>query len=84
MGSIRELGGGAFESAEYALNKAAGRNVEWPHRLSYIIALTTFTALMGAVMTYLFTGHGPQTIKQLLGSRKVPPACRGITWSRDG
>jgi len=87
MGSIRELGGGSFESGQYLLNKAAGRDVEWPHRLSYIMALTAMTTVMGAIMTYLFTGSGPKQFKDYIfpptGEKRVMKMPGGKTMSVD-
>jgi hypothetical protein len=53
LGTIRELGGGALDLARLQASS----------RSDYLLALPITVGLMGATMTYLYTGHGPETLK---------------------
>lgn len=62
IGTFRELGGGARD-----LTKG-----DFSHRAAYLLALPLTTAFVGAVTTYLYTGHGPQQLKDYI----FPPTGR--------
>lgn len=53
LGTIRELGGGAADLARLRLT----------NRSAYLIALPATVALLGAVIQYLYTGKGPDELK---------------------
>lgn len=53
LGTIREIGGGIGDAAQGKLT----------HRSAYIAALPITVGLAGAVTQYLYTGRGPQTLK---------------------
>lgn len=55
-GTIREVGGGLAD-----LGKLPKENVST--RLSYVIALPFVAGMLGAIIAYLYTGKGPQTLK---------------------
>lgn len=60
MGTIRELGGGlvdAAKSADRVLRLA--EPAELSMRAKYSMALPMYVALQGAMLTYLYTGRGP-------------------------
>lgn len=72
QGTIREIGGGAGpDSARFVrdIGKAAKAKFtgsgptegpDFTARMAYPIAMTMVTAMIGAALTYLMTGHGPQ------------------------
>src|SRR5574337_538572 len=60
LGTIRELGGGATDTMKAAYKLVAGQDPELTHRMAYTFALPYIIGIQGAVMTYLFTGHGPE------------------------
>jgi hypothetical protein len=62
LGTVRELGGGVFDSAKAISALRTGDKAEFTHRMAYSIALPAIVALNGAIITYLYTGHGPQEI----------------------
>jgi hypothetical protein len=53
LGSIRELGGGAMDLARLRRTPKA----------SYVVALPITVGLLGAVTQYLYTGKGPESLK---------------------
>ena len=63
LGTIRELGGGVVDWGRQAKSAAQGRGFTMTDRMAYTAALPMTTALYGAIITYLFTGEGPQEIK---------------------
>ena len=63
MGTLREIGGGAFDATKQAMRLATGRDAEWTHRMSYLIALPVITGMYGAMYQYLSTGKGPEELK---------------------
>jgi hypothetical protein len=73
LGTWREIGGGVIDTTKFAkdvakmgIDKARGKAIESPeftHRMSYIIALPLTVGISGAVMQYLATGQGPQSLK---------------------
>jgi hypothetical protein len=72
LGTIREIGGGAGpDTARFVRDigksvkaKATGagptEGPDFTARMAYPIAMTVVTAMIGAVLTYLLTGKGPQ------------------------
>ncbi len=62
LGTVRELGGGALDIAGAGKALLSGKKPELTHRAAYVVALPFATAILGAVTTYLYTGHGPQTL----------------------
>ena len=63
MGTLREIGGGMYEGTKQGLRLATGRDAEWTHRMSYLIALPIVTGMYGAMYQYLSTGKGPEEPK---------------------
>jgi hypothetical protein len=63
QGTVRELGGGLGDIAREGTKFAAGESAELTHRAAYVIALPITVGMMGAVITYLATGKGPQELK---------------------
>jgi ADP-Ribosyltransferase in polyvalent proteins len=57
LGTFRELGGGVKDMKDIWKNK------EISSRTGYLIALPFVTAMMGALTQYLYTGSGPQELK---------------------
>ena len=69
MGTFREIGGGLFDATKQTLRAATGRDAEWTHRMSYLIALPLMTGIYGGMYQYLSTGEGPQELKDLFFPR---------------
>lgn len=63
LGTIRELGGGMLETGKALGSAALLRKPEMTYRMSYIAALPIVTGILGATLNYLFTGKGPQELK---------------------
>jgi hypothetical protein len=63
LGTLRELGGGAVDWGRQAKGAAQGRGFNMTDRMAYTAALPMTTALYGAIIMYLFTGKGPQELK---------------------
>lgn len=66
LGTVRELGGGAADTMrliDKGVREGKISAEDVGHRIPYIIAMTFTTALIGAIVTYLFTGQGPQEVK---------------------
>jgi hypothetical protein len=60
LGTIRELGGSAVDSARFIAQAAKGAKPEFTHRMAYAIAMPMVTAFYGAVINYLYTGEAPR------------------------
>jgi len=60
MGTIRELGGGVVDAAKAISALRAGDQAEFTHRMAYVIAMPIVTGIIGAALTYLYTGRGPR------------------------
>jgi hypothetical protein len=56
LGTVRELGGGLKDVGKLA-------HGELTHRSAYVVALPMTVGMIGAVMCYLYTGHGPTQLK---------------------
>ncbi len=60
LGTLREIGGGAVDLARLFNDWGHLRQAEFTGRTAYSIAMLANTAILGALMTYLYTGKGPQ------------------------
>jgi hypothetical protein len=65
LGTLREIGGGGVDAAALARDVLSGNKPEWTRRMSYSIAMPAISAIVGSVITYLATGHGPQEWRDL-------------------
>jgi hypothetical protein len=63
LGTFRELGGGAFDIVKQPIKAVKGERPELTYRASYTIALPLVIGILGAITQYLFTGKGPDEIK---------------------
>lgn len=63
LGTIREVGGGMKDIVAEGVKASKGEEAEFTHRASYIPALLLVAMTAGAVTQYLFTGKGPEEIK---------------------
>jgi len=63
LGTIRELAGGGKDIAAQLGKLAKGEKPELTYRASYLIALPLVVGTMGAITQYLFTGKGPDELK---------------------
>jgi hypothetical protein len=59
LGTMRELGGGLIDTTKAISALRAGDQVEFTHRMAYAISMPIVTGIIGASLTYLYTGHGP-------------------------
>ena len=57
LGTFRELGGGVFDIKDIARNKG------FSDRTAYVVALPMVAAVYGSMLGYLYTGKGPETLK---------------------
>lgn len=62
-GDVRELGGGAADTIKEASQVFQGKAPEVTDRMAFSFALPLYTALVGAILTYLWTGNKPDTWK---------------------
>lgn len=62
LGTIRELGGAAVDTARAAGDVAHGKVPTLTHRMSYAVAMTMVSALYGGMVNYAMTGEGPQEL----------------------
>jgi len=60
VGTVREIGGAAVDTARMAKEVATLGKPEWTRRMSYALALPLVVAPYGALITYLNTGAAPQ------------------------
>lgn len=63
LGTIRELGGGAVDSAKAAHALMTGQDAKLTHRMAYAFSLPLIVGLQGAILNYLATGQSPQELK---------------------
>lgn len=63
FGDLRELGGAAADVGKQAGRAASGKMPEITPRMSFAFALPLVTGLVGAALTYLWTGQKPDTWK---------------------
>jgi len=63
LGTFRELGGGAIDFAHQAVKVAKGQRPEMTYRMAYTVSLPIVSGTIGAIMQYLYTGQGPQELR---------------------
>jgi hypothetical protein len=56
LGTVREIGGGLLDVRKLAKG-------DLTHRTAYTVALPVVVGMMGAIMTYLYTGKGPEELR---------------------
>jgi hypothetical protein len=61
LGTLREVAGGTKQLVTSPYSIAKGRGISY--KTAYTVALPMMVGTMGAITTYLFTGHGPQELK---------------------
>lgn len=59
LGTLREVGGGAAD---------LGRG-RWNHRTAYVLSLPIAVGLLGALLMYLWTGRGPESLQDYFQPR---------------
>lgn len=64
-GTIAELGGGAIDAARSLARVATGDDISLSRRTKYTIALAMATGYVGALMNYAYTGHAPQSLRDM-------------------
>jgi len=62
LGTIRELAGSGVDAAAAVRDMASGKAPEMTNRIAYAMAMPMLTALLGATVTYLLTGKGPESM----------------------
>jgi hypothetical protein len=60
LGTIRELGGAGVDTARQVGAMARGNAPELTTRMAYAMAMPAIAAVFGAMLTYAYTGKGPQ------------------------
>lgn len=63
LGTLREMGGGAIDTAKFLTNLRKGGNPQFTYRMSYVIALPILTAAIGTMINRLMTGEYPKEIR---------------------
>lgn len=63
LGTFRELGGAGFDTAQQLGRLVTKKKAEMTYRMSYAAALPLFVGTLGALTQYLYTGQGPQEMK---------------------
>jgi hypothetical protein len=84
LGALAEIiGGGIVDTAKFLNDIVHGRHPEVTTRMGYVLGMTAITMMVGAVMTYLATGKGPQERKDYFyppdgvgGRRSIPGYAR--------
>ena len=59
LGTVRELAGAGIDTAQAVRDMATGKAPELTNRMAYAMAMPLLTTLIGASVTYLLTGKGP-------------------------
>ena len=59
LGTVRELAGAGIDTAQAVRDMATGKAPELTNRMAYAMAMPLLTALIGASVTYMLTGKGP-------------------------
>lgn len=62
LGTLREIGGTGPDGVKFLNDAAHGRRPEFTTRMAYTMAMPIVTAIYGAILTYLATGHGPRSL----------------------
>jgi hypothetical protein len=65
LGTFREIIGGATDFLRQGGNLVRGRGTEMTNRAAYLLALPTVHAIIGSFLNYVFTGHGPQNLRDV-------------------
>ena len=76
LGTYRELGGGVKDLPGFITGKDVSP------RTAYIVALPFTAAILGSVMQYLYTGQGPQDLKDAFFPRDGGTDTDGVTPTR--
>lgn len=63
LGTFREIGGGITDATKVPIDLLRGQGLNWSHRSSYVVALPVMVGMLGAVTQYLYTGKGPEEVK---------------------
>lgn len=63
LGSYREILGGGLDAARFAQAKLTGKEAEFTHRMAYVLGLHMLVGSIGAMINYLYTGQGPQELR---------------------
>lgn len=75
LGTIREVGGAALDTAKQGGRILAGQKAEVTHRMAYAMALPIITGSLGALYNFVATGQAPQDLKDYFfpkTGRKLP------------
>jgi hypothetical protein len=62
LGTIREIAGSGVDGANMVRDMVRGRAPDFTARMAYTIAMPVVTGVIGAMLTYALTGHGPQSL----------------------
>ncbi|TMK82947.1 MAG: hypothetical protein E6G57_16530 [Actinobacteria bacterium] len=80
VGTVSEIGGAPIDAIR-AVDKLAREGKltadDIGHKIPYVLAMTMTTAALGATINYLFTGEGPQELKDYFFPRTGGTTTRG-------
>ena len=80
LGTIREIGGAPIDALAVIDKLAREGKITADglgHKIPYVLAMTMTTAMLGATINYLFTGEGPQELKDYFFPRTGGITARG-------
>lgn len=63
VGTVGEIGGGLGDYAKAIHALRNGDQIEFTHRMAYVIALPVVAGTIGATIFYAYNGRGPDTLK---------------------
>ena len=69
LGTFRELVGGTYDLAKMPVDLFRGKPVDLTNRAAYTLALPMVHAAIGSFLNYVFTGEGPQDLKDCMFPR---------------
>jgi hypothetical protein len=63
LGDIAEIGGGVVDMIKQIKSAVTGKGFELTDKMAFTLALPVVTGLYGAITQYLYTGKGPEEMK---------------------
>jgi hypothetical protein len=63
LGSWRELAGGGLDAVKAGKNLVTGRQAEFTHRMSYLVAMPVMAGFVGGIVHYLLNREVPKELK---------------------
>lgn len=66
LGTFREVLGGVVDLAKQPITALRGKPTELTNRAAYFVALPAVHVAIGSFLTYVFTGRGPQSLRDAM------------------